>query len=188
MSHDSVAVHTDPESQTTTEVELENLVRKARSSNLEEKLSAVQAIGKLLSTVEDHPTDAISRTGVVPVLVSCLQSSSHSLLLQVLSTLQVLTFEQSLMVVRYGALPLLVQLFNSKDPLVCEQALCVLDNICHDNECFDDINVDGFIERLLFFVNDRTPTSLLRGVSRTLSHLCSIKSSFESICKKEDID
>ena len=45
MSHDSVAVHTDPESQTTTEVELENLVRKARSSNLEEKLSAVQAIG-----------------------------------------------------------------------------------------------------------------------------------------------
>ena len=63
------------------------------------------------------------------------------------------------MVVRYGALPLLVQLFNSKDPLVCEQALCVLDNICHDNECFDDINVDGFIERLLFSVNDSTPVS-----------------------------
>ncbi|CAI8008774.1 Importin subunit alpha-3 [Geodia barretti] len=57
---------------------LESLVIKAQSSNQEEQFSAVQATRKILSKDKNPPIDEIIRTGIVPVLVSCLQSVRYA--------------------------------------------------------------------------------------------------------------
>ena len=110
------------------------------------------------------------------------------------------TSEQTQMVVRYGAVPLLVQLLYSKDVHVCEQALWALANISGDGpECRDYVVSSGIIDPLLSFVDPKTPVpslcilvpsslphplslththsfytqpAFLRNVSWTLSNLC----------------
>ena len=65
------------------------------------------------------------------------------------------------MVVRCGAVPLLVQLLYSKDVHVCEQALWALANISGDGpECRDFVVSSGIIDPLLSFVNPGTPVGL----------------------------
>ena len=62
------------------------------------------------------------------------------------------------MVVRYGAVPLLVQLLYSKDVHVCEQALWALANISGDGpQCRDYVVSSGIIDPLLSFVDPKTP-------------------------------
>lgn len=71
------------------------------------------------------------------------------------------TSEQTQMVVRYGAVPLLVQLLHSKDVHVCEQALWALANISGDGpECRDYVVSSGIIEPLLAFVDPKTPVDM----------------------------
>lgn len=75
------------------------------------------------------------------------------------------------MVVRYGAVPLLVQLLYSKDVHVCEQALWALANISGDGpECRDYVVSSGIIDPLLSFVDPKTPVPSLY----TCHHLCYI--------------
>jgi hypothetical protein len=169
---------------------LESLVIKAQSSNQEEQFSAVQATRKILSKDKNPPIDEIIRTGIVPVLVSCLQSVSPLLQFEAawaLTNIASGTSEQTQMVVRCGAVPLLVQLLYSKDVHVCEQALWALANISGDGpECRDFVVSSGIIDPLLSFVNPGTPPAFLRNVSWTLSNLCRNKNPsppFESVCK-----
>ena len=74
------------------------------------------------------------------------------------------------MVVRYGAVPLLVQLLYSKDVHVCEQALWALANISGDGpECRDFVVSSGIIEPLLSFVKPNTPVGIPLIHPRSLS-------------------
>ena len=83
------------------------------------------------------------------------------------------TSEQTQMVVRYGAVPLLVQLLYSKEVQVCEQALWALANISGDGpECRDYVVSSGIIEPLLSFVSPDTPVSTLFPICYEICVIC----------------
>lgn len=54
--------------------DLEQLVQEARSSQVETQLFAVQSARKILSADRNPPIDALIRSGILPVLVECLQN------------------------------------------------------------------------------------------------------------------
>ena len=56
---------------------LEALVEAAAGSDPRDRLAAVQAIRKLLSSDKNPPIDALVQGGVLPVLVRCLQAEDE---------------------------------------------------------------------------------------------------------------
>ena len=52
---------------------LETIVEKARSADNATQLAAVQAARKLLSSDRNPPIDALINSGILPVLVKCLE-------------------------------------------------------------------------------------------------------------------
>ena len=69
--------------------------------------------------------------------------------------------EQTRTVVKYGAVPLLIELLSSVHIHVCEQAVWALGNITGDGPtCRDYVISLGIIPPLLSFVNPNTPVSL----------------------------
>lgn len=168
---------------------LESLVLKARSANQEEQLQAVTSARKILSKDKNPPIDDLVQCGIVPVLVSCLQSDSPSLQFEAawaLTNIASGNSEQTRTVVAFGAVPLFVHLLTSPHIYVCEQAVWALGNITGDGpECRDYVIQQGIIPPLLSFVNPNTPLTFLRNVAWTLSNLCRNKDPappFESVC------
>lgn len=139
--------------------DLEQLVQEARSTHTDVQLFAVQSARKILSSDRNPPIDALIRSGILPVLVQCLQNYEkyvifHSLLelffpvtgicnelnfcfsptLQfeaawALTNIASGTTEQTHAVVDAKAVPLFVQLLVSPHQNVCEQAVWALGNI-----------------------------------------------------------
>lgn len=52
---------------------LEQLVEEAASDNPSKQLSAVQSARKLLSSDRNPPIDDLIRSGILPILVQCLE-------------------------------------------------------------------------------------------------------------------
>lgn len=50
-----------------------DLVHKAASADLAEKLQAVQSARKLLSSDRNPPIDPLIESGILPILVQCLE-------------------------------------------------------------------------------------------------------------------
>lgn len=169
---------------------LQSLVLQAQSNNPQEQFAAVQQARKILSKDKNPPIDELIQSGIVPVLVACLQSDSPLLQFEsawALTNIASGNSEQTRTVVRLGAVPLLVQLLRSPHPHVSEQAVWALGNITGDgSECRDYVISQGIIDPLLSFVNPQTPIMFLRNVAWTLSNLCRNKNPpppFESVCK-----
>jgi len=77
--------------------------------------------------------------------------------------------EQTRTVVKYGAVPLLIELLSSVHIHVCEQAVWALGNITGDGPtCRDYVISLGIIPPLLSFVNPNTPVSLRRELSLSI--------------------
>ncbi|XP_064393746.1 importin subunit alpha-3-like [Halichondria panicea] len=167
---------------------LRALVEKAQSADQPEQFDAVQLVRKILSKDKNPPIDMLINSGVVPVLVSCLESP----VLQfeaawALTNIASGNKEQTRTVVKHGAVPLLIKLLHSSQPHVCEQAVWALGNITGDGaSCRDYVISEGIIEPLLSFVHANTAIPFLRNVAWTLSNLCRNKNPpppFESVCK-----
>ena len=83
--------------------------------------------------------------------------------------------EQTRTVVKFGAVPLLVQLLRSPQLHVCEQAVWALGNITGDGAaCRDYVIGQGIIEPLLAFVNPNTPVSIIGYDQCVLYSVCHI--------------
>lgn len=71
-------------------ISLEDLVAKAASSDPTEQLQAVQSARKLLSSDRNPPIDPLIDSGILPILVRCLEQHNRYEAIFVINTLIVL--------------------------------------------------------------------------------------------------
>ena len=157
---------------------LMEIVSNAKSNDHAIQITAVQQLRKLLSSHSNSPTDDLISSGILPVLVNCLEQKDRASLqceaAWALTNITSGTSEQIKTVVEAGAVPLLVSLLSSKHQNVCEQAVCALGNIIGDGPTLRDYVIQlGFAEPLLCFIKPEIQTSFLRTIVWAVKNLCS---------------
>merc|ERR1711962_680078 len=156
---------------------LETIVEKARSSEPATQLAAVQAARKLLSSDRNPPIDALINSGILPVLVGCLNASDNPSLqfeaAWALTNIASGTSQQTQAVVEANAVPLFLRLLGSPHTNVCEQAVWALGNIIGDGPHLRDYVIQlGVVEPLLSFISPDIPITFLRNVTWVVVNLC----------------
>lgn len=157
---------------------LDELVRQAGySHNPELQLIAVQTARKLLSSDRNPPIDALIVSGILPILVKCLECHDNPALqfeaAWALTNIASGTSAQTNKVVQAGAVPLFLELLHSPQQNVCEQAVWALGNIIGDGPHLRDYVIElGVVNPLLSFIKPEIPISFLRNVTWVIVNLC----------------
>ncbi|KAA0193002.1 hypothetical protein HAZT_HAZT004393 [Hyalella azteca] len=155
---------------------LASLVSDAQSPDSEVKLAAVQAARKLLSSDRNPPIDSLIESGILPTLVSCLDSENNSLQFEAawaLTNIASGTGSQTKAVVASGAVPLFLKLLTSPSHNVCEQAVWALGNIIGDGPQLRDYVISlGIVKPLLNFIVPGIQLGFLRNVTWVIVNLC----------------
>merc|ERR1712193_268594 len=156
---------------------LETIVEKARSADPATQLAAVQAARKLLSSDRNPPIDALINSGILPVLVKCLEDIDNPSLqfeaAWALTNIASGTSQQTQAVVEADAVPLFLKLLKSPQQNVCEQAVWALGNIIGDGPHLRDYVIQlGVVEPLLSFISPDIPITFLRNVTWVVVNLC----------------
>lgn len=153
------------------------IVQNASSDQPNLQLGAVQTARKLLSSDRNPPIDSLIESGILPVLVACLQRHDNPSLqfeaAWALTNIASGTSEQTQSVVKAGAVPHFKNLLSSPHQNVCEQAVWALGNIIGDGPaCRDYCIKEGVVHPLLSFINPNIPLSFLRNVTWVLVNMC----------------
>ncbi|CAJ1065339.1 importin subunit alpha-3 [Xyrichtys novacula] len=156
---------------------LEAIVQNATSDNQGVQLSAVQAARKLLSSDRNPPIDDLIKSGILPILVLCLEREDNPSLqfeaAWALTNIASGTSEQTQAVVQSNAVPLFLRLLQSPHQNVCEQAVWALGNIIGDGpQCRDYVISLGVVKPLLSFISPSIPITFLRNVTWVMVNLC----------------
>ncbi|MBN3274141.1 IMA3 protein, partial [Polyodon spathula] len=156
---------------------LEAIVQNATSDNQGIQLSAVQAARKLLSSDRNPPIDDLIKSGILPILVHCLDRDDNPSLqfeaAWALTNIASGTSEQTQAVVQSNAVPLFLRLLHSPHQNVCEQAVWALGNIIGDGpQCRDYVIGLGVVKPLLSFISPSIPITFLRNVTWVMVNLC----------------
>uniref|UniRef100_A0A8C0DDD9 Importin subunit alpha n=1 Tax=Balaenoptera musculus TaxID=9771 RepID=A0A8C0DDD9_BALMU len=158
-------------------VTLEAILQNATSDNPVVQLSAVQAARKLLSSDRNPPIDDLIKSGILPILVKCLERDDNPSLqfeaAWALTNIASGTSAQTQAVVQSNAVPLFLRLLHSPHQNVCEQAVWALGNIIGDGpQCRDYVISLGVVKPLLSFINPSIPITFLRNVTWVIVNLC----------------
>ncbi|XP_011176127.1 importin subunit alpha-3 [Solenopsis invicta] len=158
-------------------INLEELVAKAGSLDPTVQLQAVQSARKLLSSDRNPPIDPLIESGILPILVRCLeQHNNPSLQFEAawaLTNIASGTSAQTQAVVTAGAVPLFLHLLLSSQQNVCEQAVWALGNIIGDGPVPRDYVINlGVVKPLLTFIKPDIPITFLRNVTWVIVNLC----------------
>ncbi|GAB5576699.1 importin subunit alpha-3 isoform X2 [Prionailurus iriomotensis] len=179
---------------------LEAIVQNASSDNQGIQLSAVQAARKLLSSDRNPPIDDLIKSGILPILVHCLERDDNLIFKEkgykmelkkpkgktvqacpslqfeaawALTNIASGTSEQTQAVVQSNAVPLFLRLLHSPHQNVCEQAVWALGNIIGDGpQCRDYVISLGVVKPLLSFISPSIPITFLRNVTWVMVNLC----------------
>lgn len=156
---------------------LQSIVVNASSQDPKEQLGAVQAARKLLSKDRNPPIDELIESGILPVLVKCLERDDNPSLqfeaAWALTNIASGTSEQTKAVVKADAVKYFMKLLGSPHQNVCEQAVWALGNIIGDGPNLRDFVINhGVVAPLLKFVNPNVPISFLRNVTWVIVNLC----------------
>ncbi|XP_067007914.1 importin subunit alpha-3 [Anabrus simplex] len=160
-----------------TATSLKQLVADAGSDNPAVQLNAVQSARKLLSSDRNPPIDALIESGILPILVRCLECHDNPSLqfeaAWALTNIASGTSAQTQAVVTAGAVPLFLTLLRSSHQNVCEQAVWALGNIIGDGPQLRDYVISlGVVHPLLTFIKPEIPISFLRNVTWVIVNLC----------------
>ncbi|GAB6020073.1 Importin subunit alpha-4 [Chamberlinius hualienensis] len=167
----------DEDDRNVSSASLETIVQNACSELPNVQLSAVQAARKLLSCDRNPPIDDLIHSGILPVLVHCLECDDNPSLqfeaAWALTNIASGTSLQTQAVVAAGAIPLFLKLLRSQHQNVCEQAVWALGNIIGDGPDLRDYVVSlGVVQPLLTFIRPEIPISFLRNVTWVIVNLC----------------
>jgi hypothetical protein len=148
---------------------LQEIVTQAQSPDPEVQMLAVTQARKLLSSDRNPPIDDLISSGILPILVNCLESTNATLQFEAawaLTNIASGTSEQTRAVVQAGAVPHFLKLLDSQNMNVCEQAVWALGNIIGDGPHFRDYCIElGIVQPLLKFVAPEIPLNFLRNVT-----------------------
>ncbi|KAJ8975995.1 hypothetical protein NQ317_006292 [Molorchus minor] len=139
---------------------LEQLVAQADADdNPPLQLMAVQSARKLLSSDRNPPIDALIESGILPILVKCLERHDNPSLqfeaAWALTNIASGTSPQTNQVVSAGAVPLFLMLLHSPH-----------------QKCMDYVIELGVVDPLLSFIKPEIPISFLRNVTWVIVNLC----------------
>merc|ERR1719421_1419392 len=147
------------------------------SNDPQAQFNATQEYRKLLSIELNPPIQEVIGAGVLPRFVSFLQDVARPELqfeaAWVLTNIASGTAEQTRAVVDNGALPIFVELLQSPNDDVREQAMWALGNIAGDSPNFRDLVLQsGGLTPVMTVLRESEKTSMMRNATWTLSNLC----------------
>jgi HEAT repeat protein len=153
------------------------LTQMLLSEDPQAQFNATQQYRKLLSIEQNPPIQEVIQAGVVPRFVQFLKEINRPDLqfeaAWVLTNIASGTAEQTRVVVEHGALPIFVQLLQSPNDDVREQAVWALGNIAGDSPNFRDLVLQsGGLNPIMTVLRDSEKTSMMRNATWTLSNLC----------------
>ncbi|KAK7797442.1 hypothetical protein U0070_024220, partial [Myodes glareolus] len=158
-------------------VTLEAILQNATSDNPVVQLRAVQAARKLLSNDRNPPIDELIKSGILPILVKCLERvdnpSSQFEAAWALTNIASGTSAQTQAAVQSNAVPLFLRLLRSPHQNVCEQAVWALGNIISDGpQCRDYVLSLGIVKPFLSFISSSIPINFLWNITWVIVNLC----------------
>jgi len=153
------------------------MVQAVMSDDAEAVFNATQQFRKLLSIEQSPPIAEVINAGIVPRFVALLKEVSRPELqfesAWVLTNIASGTADQTRVVVEHGAFPLFVELLQSPNEDVREQAVWALGNIAGDCANFRDLVLQsGGLNAIMRLFSITTRASLIRNATWTLSNLC----------------
>mmetsp|Transcript_14278 Transcript_14278/g.40184 ORF Transcript_14278/g.40184 Transcript_14278/m.40184 type:complete len:541 (-) Transcript_14278:366-1988(-) len=157
--------------------EMAQLIQLLMSDDPTAQFNSTQHFRKHLSIEQNPPIQEVINSGIVPRFVQFLKEVTRPDLqfeaAWVLTNIASGTAEQTRVVVEMGALPIFVDLLNSPNDDVREQAVWALGNIAGDSPNFRDLVLQsGGLNPIAMVLRETEKTSMMRNATWTLSNLC----------------
>lgn len=148
-----------------------------QNDNEQALIESAQKVRKILSKEPQPPFDEVIQSGLLPRLVELLDRYDNTVIqfevAWILTNICSGTSEQTQIVVDHGSVPKLVNLLNSPDMRVREQAVWALGNIIGDcADLRDTVIGHGFVPKLLEQIRPEMDVGFLRNIAWVLVNLC----------------
>ena len=177
IAHYNTIVHDSKQRAVFDPHELPRLLAAIHSTDRRLQLAAMCYFRMLLSIQENPPISEVIRCGVIPLFISFLRLKEDPALqfeaCWALTNVVYGTSEQTKVVVRAGALPLLVKLLSCDNLDVREQAVWALRNIAADSIAHRDAVLDAnALDPLVRCISTTHRLSMMCTGSMVLRNLC----------------